>query len=124
MALDLSALDDMDFLRPPKAAPGHAERAPLSSFGEDPDNPRFESMPAEFAALVENVRKHGILQPVVVRRLDNGHLRIRFGARRFRAAVQLKLADAPYVVTQVPRQFDDYAQVAQMSDALRCSRWR
>jgi ParB family chromosome partitioning protein len=112
MALDLSALDDLDFLKPIKA-PGHAERAPLSSFEEDPDNPRFESMPAEFAALVENVRKHGILQPIVVRRLDNGRLRIRFGARRFRAAVQLALAEAPYVVTEDARQFDDYAQVAE-----------
>lgn len=112
MALDLSALDDLDWRRPVNG-PGCAQRAPLSSFEEDPDNPRFESTPDEFAALVENVRKHGILQPIVVRRLDNGLLRIRFGARRYRAAVQLKLADAPYVVTEDPRQFDDYAQVAE-----------
>lgn len=35
MALDLSALDDLDWRRPAKAL-GHAERAPLSSFEEDP----------------------------------------------------------------------------------------
>lgn len=111
MALDLSALDGFEFR--PSTARGCAERAPLSSFEEDPNNPRFESMPDEFAALVANVREHGILQPIVVRRLESGRLRIRFGARRFRAAVQLKLADVPYVVTEDPRQLDDYAQVAE-----------
>jgi ParB family chromosome partitioning protein len=110
MALDLADLDRaFDSFR----AIGHAERAPLSMFEEDPDNPRFESMPDEFAALVENVREHGILQPIVVRRLEGGRLRIRFGARRYRAAVTLALADAPYVVTEDPRQLDDYAQVAE-----------
>jgi hypothetical protein len=44
--------------------------------------------PGPSTALVENVRVHGILQPIVVRCRENGRLRIRFGARRFRAAVQ------------------------------------
>jgi ParB family chromosome partitioning protein len=112
MVLDLSMLDDAEYFRS-SATRGRAERAPLSSFEEDPDNPRFESLPEEFAALVENVRLHGILQPIVVRRLENNRLRIRFGARRFRAAMQLGLPDAPYVVTEDPRQLDDYSQIAE-----------
>jgi ParB family chromosome partitioning protein len=112
MTLDLSMLDELVDL-PPSRMAGSAERAPLSSFEEDPGNPRFESVPDEFAALVENLRTHGILQPIVVRRLENGRLRIRFGARRFRAAVQLGLTEVPYVVTEDPRQLDDYAQVAE-----------
>lgn len=112
MALDLSALDESP--RPgPSTVPGCVAYAPPTSFEEDPENPRFEWDPDEFAALVENVRVHGILQPIVVRRLASGRLRIRFGARRFRAALQLGLSEVPYVVTEDPRQLDDYAQVAE-----------
>jgi ParB family chromosome partitioning protein len=111
MALDLSVLDgESGFI---SAGAGCAPRAALALFEEDPGNPRFEADPPEFELLVADVRARGILQPLVVRRLDNGRLRIRFGARRFRAAVAAGLADAPYVVTEDARQFDDYAQVAE-----------
>ncbi len=112
MALDLSALDGWE-LNPKPREGGSAARAVLSLLEEDPENPRFEDAPEDFAALVEDVRAHGILQPIVVRRLASGKLRIRFGARRYRAAVKLGLPDVPYVVTEDPRQFDDYAQVAE-----------
>ena len=112
MALDLSALDGWE-LNPQRRDRGVAARAALSLIEEDPENPRFEHAPEDFDALVEDVRVHGILQPIVVRRLPSGKLRIRFGARRYRAAVHLGLADVPYVVTEDPRQFDDYAQVAE-----------
>lgn len=112
MALDLSALDGWE-LNPKPRDGGFAARAALSLIEEDPENPRFEDAPEDFASLVEDVRAHGILQPIVVRRLAGGKLRIRFGARRYRAAVKLGLPDVPYVVTEDPRQFDDYAQVAE-----------
>lgn len=112
MGLDLSSLDDDVVTRRP-ATGGGASHAPLSWFEKDPGNPRFEDDPAEFALFVADVRERGILQPIIVRRLDDGKLRIRFGARRFRAALELGLPDAPYVVTEDARQFDDYAQVAE-----------
>ena len=112
MALDLSALDGWE-LNPQRRDGGVAARAALSLIEEDPANPRFEHVPEDFEALIEDVRVHGILQPIVVRRLPNGKLRIRFGARRYRAAVRLGLAEIPYVLTEDPRQFDDYAQVAE-----------
>lgn len=111
MALDLSMLDE--YYAPPGGAGGIAARAPLSRFEEDSGNPRFEDDPEEFRRLVADVLAHGILQPIVVRRIERGRLRIRFGARRYRAAVIAGLADAPYIITEDPRQFDDYAQVAE-----------
>lgn len=111
VALDLSILDGEAGFLPSRA--GVAPRAVLSLFEEDPGNPRFEEDPHEFALLVADVRARGILQPVIVRRLESGRLRIRFGARRYRAAVAAGLADAPYVVTEDERQFDDYSQVAE-----------
>nr|WP_229224235.1 ParB/RepB/Spo0J family partition protein [Duganella sp. SG902] len=83
----------------------------MAAFEEDPDNPRFEAEGPEFEQLVDSVRRHGILQPVVVRAQPDGRLRLRFGLRRYRAACRLQLAGLPYLVTEDPRQFDDYAQV-------------
>jgi len=110
MALDLSLLDQAE--APPPPAPVAAV-APLAAFEEDPDNPRFEPEGAEFERLVADVRRRGILQPVVVRQMPDGRLRLRFGARRYRAACRLDLPGLAYVVTEDPRQFDDYAQVAE-----------
>lgn len=117
MVLDLRSLDEMAPSQPgtvpePERATLPA-RAPLALFEEDPENPRFEHDAKAFEALVIDVGQRGILQPIVVRPLDGGKLRIRFGARRYRAAVRLGLADAPYVTTEDERQFDDYAQVSE-----------
>lgn len=116
MALDLSALDDSLLVAPAAtAAPSPtAPKAPLSRFEEDPDQPRFEFDDPEFEDFVEDVRAHGILQPVIVRPVDGtDRLRLRFGARRYRAAVRLQLAELPYFITEDERQFDDYAQVSE-----------
>jgi ParB family chromosome partitioning protein len=87
----------------------------LSRFEEDPENPRTEfADDPDFEALVDDVRLRGILQPIVVRPVEGtGRLRIRFGARRYRAALRAGLAEIPYFVTDDERQFDDYAQIAE-----------
>lgn len=112
MALDLSALDEA-WDRGRGQGADTAARAPLAMFEEDPDNPRFEDNPNAFARLVADINDRGILQPIVVLRLDSGRLRVRIGARRLRAARHLGLTDAPYIVTEDARQFDDYSQVAE-----------
>ncbi|MDB5935215.1 MAG: putative ParB-like (korB) partition protein [Massilia sp.] len=113
MALDLPILDAEPGDGSWTSERGLAERAPLALIEEDPENPSFEDSPEDFAALVEDVRTHGILQPIVVRRLAAGRFRIRYDARRYRAAAQHGLEDISYVVTEDPRQFDGYAQVSE-----------
>ncbi|MYN24802.1 ParB/RepB/Spo0J family partition protein [Duganella levis] len=111
MALDLSRLDQGPVLSRSRAVP---PAAPVADFEEDPGQPRSEfDDDAAFAALVADIRQRGVLQPLVVRRMDSGRLRIRFGARRYRAALRAGLAVIPYVETEDERQFDDYAQVAE-----------
>lgn len=96
------------------AGDGRAPRAPLSSFVEDPDQPRTEFSGPEWDSFLEDVRQRGILQPVVVILRADGKLQIRFGARRLRAATVLALPDVPYVVQDDDeRQKDDFAQVAE-----------
>jgi len=59
----------------------------LSALCEDPDNPRTEFPLAELLELAEDIRQHGIQQPIVVQPVDaDGRYRIHFGAKRCRAA--------------------------------------
>lgn len=118
MALDLHALDaaaaamsDAPLTKVPVRV---APTAPPSAFMEDPAQPRSEFVEDDrYAALVASVRLRGILQPLIVRRLPAGLLQIRFGARRFRAAIAAGMAQIPYLEVSDERQFDDYAQVEE-----------
>lgn len=91
---------------------GEALLVPLSALCEDPDNPRTEFPSAELQELAEDIRQHGILQPIVVQPVDaDGRYRIHFGAKRYRAAGLAGLEKVP--VTVRPTTADPYAQVAE-----------
>lgn len=93
-------------------APGQPLSVPLSALYEDPTNPRTEFPPQELDELADDIRQHGILQPIVVHPMDaGGKYRIHFGAKRFRAAARAGLAQVPVVVREAPA--DPYAQVAE-----------
>jgi len=120
-SIDLSRFKDLSKLTataPINGQKGAAQAAPpltapLSRFVEDPHNPRTEFHAEEFKALVEDIREHGILQPVVVVPLENDQLMIRWGARRLRAARELGLESLPYTIQTDARQQSDFAQVAE-----------
>ena len=60
---------------------------PLARIYEDPGNPRTIFDAGELEALAETLKQRGLLQPIILRPADaDGRHRIRFGARRFRAA--------------------------------------
>ena len=85
---------------------------PLAVLCEDPTNPRTEFPESELDELAEDIRQHGILQPIVVRPADlQGQHRIHFGAKRWRAAQRAGLTEVPVVVRDAPT--DPYTQVAE-----------
>jgi ParB family transcriptional regulator, chromosome partitioning protein len=91
---------------------GHALLVPLDRLREDPANPRTDFPETELDELAEDIRQHGILQPIVVHPVDAAGLyRIHFGAKRLRAAVRAGLQSAPVVVLDAPA--DPYTQVAE-----------
>jgi ParB family transcriptional regulator, chromosome partitioning protein len=100
---------------PPNARGSSARSAsmvPTASLYEDDNNPRTESPDAELDELADDIRKHGILQPIVVHRADReGRYRIHFGAKRWRAAQRIGLLEVPVVVRDGPT--NPYAQVAE-----------
>jgi ParB family transcriptional regulator, chromosome partitioning protein len=98
-----------------RAAANHDGRpllVPLNRVDEDPNNPRTEFTDAEIDELAEDIRQHGILQPLVVHPADAaGRYRIHFGAMRYRAARRAGLDEVPVVFRHAPA--DPYAQVAE-----------
>jgi ParB family chromosome partitioning protein len=85
---------------------------PVTSFFEDSNNPRTEFPDADLEELAEDIRQHGILQPIVVHPADaQGRHRIHFGAKRWRAAQRAGLQEVPVVVRNAPA--DPYTQVAE-----------
>jgi ParB/RepB/Spo0J family partition protein len=92
---------------------GKPALAPVDQFVEDPANIRTEFDAESFRLLVDDIKTHGILQPVVVRETADGRLQVRFGHRRLRAARQLNLELIPYVVQTDARQDTDFAQFSE-----------
>ena len=85
---------------------------PVAVLCEDPNNPRTEFPETELDELAEDIRHHGILQPIVVHPVDvAGLYRIHFGAKRLRAAARAGLQAVPVVVLDAPA--DPYTQVAE-----------
>jgi hypothetical protein len=86
-----------------QAAPGASARSasmvPTASLYEGANNPRTEIPDAELDELAEDIRQHGILQPIVVHRADReGRHQIHSGAKRWRAAHRIGLLEWPVVV--------------------------
>lgn len=91
---------------------GHPLLVALAQLYEDPNNPRTEFPESEIEELADDIRKHGILQAIVVHPVDAaGRYRIHFGAKRFRAARRAGLEEVPVVVRDAPA--DAYAQIAE-----------
>src|SRR5918996_678006 len=73
----------------------------LESIMPGPMQPRSHFDEASLQSLAESIRSHGVVQPLVVRRRDNGFELIA-GERRWRAAKLAGLARVPVVVKEVP----------------------
>ncbi len=100
----------------PSAAISTAASRPLmvvtAGLYEDLNNPRTEIPDADLAELADDIRQHGILQPIVVHPADpEGRYQIRFGAKRLRAAQRIGLREVPVVIRDGPT--NPYEQVAE-----------
>jgi len=66
----------------------------------NPRQPRTHFNPEDLAELVHSVREFGVLQPVVVRKNNDGEYELIMGERRTRAAREAGLAAIPAVVRE------------------------
>lgn len=63
--------------------------------------PRSDVMSANLDPLVESIRQQGIIQPILVRPLNNNRYEIIAGERRFRAAELAGLTTVPVIIKEV-----------------------
>ncbi|HSH37183.1 MAG TPA: ParB/RepB/Spo0J family partition protein [Chthoniobacterales bacterium] len=81
------------------AAGEKVQQVPLSSIVASPLQPRTEFAPEALQELVDSIRQHGIIQPLIVRMVNGKHELIA-GERRWRASQQLGLVEAPVIVRE------------------------
>jgi ParB family transcriptional regulator, chromosome partitioning protein len=75
------------------------ERVALSDVVPSPLQPRKSFNSEQLQELVESIREHGIIQPLIVRKIE-GKCELIAGERRWRAASQLGLKEVPVIVRQ------------------------
>lgn len=78
---------------------GRVQQIALSRIVPSPLQPRKDFSREALDELVESIRQHGIIQPLVVRQVDAKHELIA-GERRWRAAQQLGLAEVPVITRE------------------------
>lgn len=106
------SLDQLDLFEGKPVPTGLALLVPVDQLDEDPDNPRKEFPPEAIEELAQDIAQRGMLQPIVVSdRNDKGRYLIRFGSRRWRAAIQAGLTTVPVIFAVEAR--NAYDQVAE-----------
>jgi ParB family chromosome partitioning protein len=102
----------------PTEQPGAAEvphSLPISSLQPNPRQPRRFFDPAPLQQLAQSIRQQGVLQPLMVRPLDNGQYEIVYGERRWRAAQQAGLTSVPVLIrTLSPEEVDVISAVENL----------
>ncbi len=88
----------------PERAPEASSTLPVEALQPGRYQPRTGMDPDKLAELAASIRVHGVVQPVVVRRIGNERYEIIAGERRWRAAQQAGLAEVPVVVRDIPDQ--------------------
>ncbi len=75
---------------------GHAREVPIDQVVPSPLQPRTHFVESPLDELVESIRQHGIIQPLIVRKVD-GKYELIAGERRWRASKKLGLKTVPVI---------------------------
>ncbi|WP_285907249.1 ParB/RepB/Spo0J family partition protein [Pseudodesulfovibrio pelocollis] len=76
----------------------------VEAIAPNPYQPRREFAQAALDDLCESIRSRGVLQPVLVRTVGEGHYELVAGERRLRASRQAGLAEIPALVREMTDQ--------------------
>lgn len=95
----LGALLGDDFLDD-TSTPRSTLQLPISQVESYSSQPRKQFDPEALADLADSIRRHGIIQPLTVRKLASGYYQIIAGERRWRAARMAGLTQVPAVVIE------------------------
>jgi len=76
----------------------------IDAISPNPRQPREIINPDQLDELADSIREHGLIQPLVVRKIDGGQYNIIAGERRWRAARLAGLSDIPVVIKEASPQ--------------------
>ncbi len=87
-----------------EAPPSTGEQVSLERIVLPAQQPRRYFDPQKMAQLVQSVKTHGILEPLIVRPLPDGRYELVAGERRYRAAREVGLTEVPIVIRDLSDQ--------------------
>lgn len=89
----------------------------LSRVEPNKEQPRKNFDEEKLEALAESIKKHGVIQPIIVKDMDNGFYQIVAGERRWRASRMAGLKEIPAII----RSYDELTtmQVALIENLQR-----
>ncbi|HAP43770.1 MAG: hypothetical protein A2087_05430 [Spirochaetes bacterium GWD1_61_31] len=76
----------------------------VGKIAPSPDQPRKSFDDESIGELAASIRRHGVIQPLIVEALADGLFRIVAGERRWRAAAVAGLKDVPVLVRELGRE--------------------
>ena len=82
-------------------AHGGVRNIPVSQIEPNPEQPRLVFDEETLHELSASIREHGVLQPILVRPLDEGGYQLIAGERRWRASKEAGLATIPALVEEI-----------------------
>lgn len=103
----------------PDATAGGPElrEVPVGSIDPNPDQPRTVFEPEALQALADSIGSAGLLQPLIVRPIEDGRYQLVAGERRWRASQKAGLELVPVVVRSSPE--DERLQSALIENVVR-----
>ncbi|MDC0660947.1 ParB/RepB/Spo0J family partition protein [Marinobacter sp. SS21] len=81
---------------------GELRQLPVDLIQRGRYQPRRDMDPTALQELADSIRQQGVMQPVVVRRIDEGRYELIAGERRWRATQMAELDRIPAIVREVP----------------------
>lgn len=111
-------LDALIGLTPEETAAGSGLLfVPVSVISPNPHQPRAAINETKLAELADSIRQHGLIQPLIVRRQEDGGYALIAGERRWRAAQLAGLPEVPVIVKEATPQ--DMLELALVENVQR-----
>jgi ParB/RepB/Spo0J family partition protein len=80
---------------------GGVRHVDVARITPNPEQPRLAMEQSSLDELAASIREHGVLQPILVRPLENGEFQLIAGERRWRASMAAGLTTIPALVEEI-----------------------
>jgi ParB/RepB/Spo0J family partition protein len=95
-----------------------ARLLPIQLVQPNPWQPRQHANPERMQELLEDIAARGILEPIIVRPIDEGKYEVVAGERRYRAAIAAGLGSIPAIIKEDMTE-EDAREVSLVENLLR-----